>query len=129
MLCDYDFYRTKYYGNVISEHDFPRLYDRAHNKLNQLTFGRIEADAYEESDELRIKKCLCALADKFADYELSEKTIRQNGGGVVASVSSGSESISYKTDAKVLTQSEQNMECYKIAREYLFGTGLLYAGI
>lgn len=128
MLCNYEFYKTEYFGNVIAEHDFPRLVDKAQTKLNMLTYGRIASGCIVETDLIKVKKCICAIADKMADFELSEQTIRQNGGGVVASVSSGSESISYKQDAKVMTQAEQNMECYKIAREYLFGTGLLYAG-
>lgn len=40
--CDYDFYKNEYLGNVVAEVDFPRLAERASEKIDMLTFERIE---------------------------------------------------------------------------------------
>lgn len=129
MLCDYEFYKNKYFGNVIAEHDFPRLCERASDKLDMLTFGRL-ADGLPQDEKIAVKvqKAVCALAEKIADIESANATIRQSGGSVVSSVSSGSESISFKSDTSI-TEVEQDKICYAIARDYLSGTGLLYAGL
>lgn len=141
---DYEFYISKYYGNVIQEEDFPRLSDKASNKIDKLTFGRVEV-FFDELDrqsailtepdkemlklEAKIKKSVCALAEKMLDVESANDIIRQNGGGAISSVSSGSESISYNKDYASITEAEQDKLYYAIARDYLSGTGLLYAGI
>lgn len=39
--CDYDFYTSKYYGNVIKEADFARLAEKASDKLDMITFDRL----------------------------------------------------------------------------------------
>lgn len=162
--CDYDFYTTKYMGNVIAEVDFPRLSERASDKLDMLTFNRLSSDAegkiytlyerelehyeLEEKTAIKVKKAVCALAEILNDIEMYEKSSRgsigfeetENGlkGKVISSISSGSESISYsvKTDSAsslvgaVLTdKNAQNRLFYDTVKEYLSGTGLLYAGI
>ena len=124
---DYEFYTTKYYGNVIAEKDFPRLSERASDKIDTLTFGRLGNFPTDEDVIVKVKKCVCALAEQIADYELTQASIRQNGGSAVSSVSSGSESISFRADASIGSV-EQNQAFMMTAREYLSGTGLLYAG-
>lgn len=124
---DYEFYTTKYYGNVIAEKDFPRLSERASDKIDTLTFGRLGNFPTDEDVIVKVKKCVCALAEQIADIELSKNMQRQSGGSNVASVSSGSESISFRADASIGSV-EQNQAFMMTAREYLSGTGLLYAG-
>ena len=121
--CDYDFYTNKYLGNVITEADFPRLSERASEKLDRLTFDRLsmsedgtinasivhttheEIEPLDEKTSTRVKKAVCKIAEILNDIELYEKASRElagyeqteNGqrGKVITSVSSGSESISY----------------------------------
>lgn len=125
--CDYYFYKTEYMGNVVAEADFPRLVQRASDKLDIMTFDRLDGGLPEDIRlAKKVKKAICAMVDRLADYEIAEATVRANGGYGIASVSSGSESVSYRTDAT--TKTDRDKELYYIAKEYLAGTGLLYAG-
>ena len=150
--CDYDFYTNKYLGNVITEADFPRLSERASEKLDRLTFDRLSIsedgtiETLDEKTSTRVKKAVCKIAEILNDIEFYEKTSRElagfeqteNGqrGKVITSVSSGSESVSYSVKESsnsivgaVLTDKKaQERLFYDIAVEYLSGTGLLYAG-
>lgn len=122
-LCDYEFYKNKYLGNVITEADFPRLAERASEKLDRLTFDRLSMsedgtistsivyathEAVEPLDEKtssKVKKAVCKIAETLNDIEMYEKSSRESVGyeqtengqraKVITSVSSGSESISY----------------------------------
>ena len=150
--CDYDFYKNKYLGNVITEADFPRLSERASEKLDRLTFDRLSIsedgtiETLDEKTSTRVKKAVCKIAEILNDIDVYEKSSRElagfeqteNGqrGKVITSVSSGSESISYSVKetsnsivGAVLTDKKaQERLFYDIAVEYLSGTGLLYAG-
>lgn len=137
VYVDYEFYTKEYYGNVISEKDFTSISNKAYDKINALTFDRVEIffdekernpDSVDEKLEKKIKKAICALAERMYDMEQASNTIRANGGAAVSSISSGSESISYRTDA-VISESEQNRAYHYLVRDYLQGTGLLYAGL
>lgn len=147
MYTDYDFYITKYYGNVISETDFPKYEDKASDKLYQLTFGRIENVLATDNDSrlsVRIKKAVCAIAEKMYDVDQANNLYRQtngmteeNGmikGKVVKSVSAGAESISYSTQSDVvsslqalsaMSDAQLRSVYFETARDYIGDTGLL----
>lgn len=145
--CDYEFYTTEYFGNQIAEADFPRLIDRASDKLDFITMGNIKRYSVDEEIEKKVKKSACALAEILNEIETYEKASREsvgfeqteNGmkGKVITSMSSGSESVSFSTTGAnnslvgaVLTdKTAQNKLFYDIVRDYLSGTGLLYAGL
>lgn len=109
--ADYKFY-TESFGNVVPETDFPRLAERASDFIDIMTFDRL-ADGLpaNERSQKRIKKAACSLAELMYQIELAEKnatnaatsgtstTIGSGGSttGIVTSVSSGNESISYAT--------------------------------
>ena len=109
--ADYEFYTTSFLGSVVPETDFPRLAERASNFVDTMTFDRlVDGLPTNERSQKRIKKAVCSLAELMYQIELAEKNaINQasanvtdiNVGnistGVVTSVSSGSESISYAT--------------------------------
>ena len=129
----YEFYKDEYYGDSIEESLFPKWERRAVDRLNELTFGNITADAMEEYSE-KIQKATCALADLL--YKIDYKTNHANdtNGGNVKSMSSGGQSISFGSNEtlidKVLNDKvAQNRLCYYTVCEYLSGTGLLYAGV
>lgn len=108
--ADYKFY-TESFGNVVPEADFPRLVERASDFVDTMTFDRLVGGLPEnERSQKRIKKAVCSLAELMYQIELAEKnaidqasanvTDTNTGGsttGIVTSVSSGSESISYAT--------------------------------
>lgn len=110
--ADYEFYTTSYFGNVVPEAGFPRLAERASEFVDTMTFDRLVDGLPEnERSQKRIKKAVCSLAELMYQIELAEKnatnaavsgtsTAIGSGGsttGIVTSVSSGSESISYAT--------------------------------
>ena len=110
--ADYEFYTTSYFGSAVPETDFPRLAERASDFVDTMTFGRlVDGLPTNEHSQKRIKKAVCSLAELMYQIELAEKnatnaavsgtsTAIGSGGsttGVITSVSSGSESISYAT--------------------------------
>ena len=113
--ADYEFYTTSYFGSVVPETDFPRLAERASEFVDTMTFDRlVDGLPTDERSQKRIKKAVCSLAELMYQIELAEKNaINQassnvtdtNVGnistGIVTSVSSGSESISYATPQQI----------------------------
>lgn len=109
--ADYKFY-TESFGNVVPEADFPRVAERASDFVDLMTSDRLANGLpTDERSQKRIKKVVCSLAEKMYQIELAERnatnvavsgtsTAIGSGGsttGIVTSVSSGSESISYAT--------------------------------
>lgn len=130
LICDYGYYKNAYYGNLIAEEDFARLSKRASDKINAFTFWRIsDIGLLDLSVQEKVKDACCALAEKIHDIELSNKAVREVGGAGVSSVSSGSESISFGNASSVMNEVEVDKIYYSIVKEYLTGTGLLFAGI
>ena len=114
--ADYEFYTTSYFGTVVPETDFPRLAERASDFVDTMTFDRlVDGLPTNEHSQKRIKKAVCSLAELMYQIELAEKnatnaavsgtsTAIGSGGsttGVITSVSSGSESISYATPQQI----------------------------
>ncbi len=110
--ADYEFYTTSYFGSAVPETDFPRLAERASDFVDAMTFDRlVDGLPTNERSQKRVKKAVCSLAELMYQLELAEKnatnaavsgtsTVIGSGDsttGIVTSVSSGSESISYAT--------------------------------
>lgn len=107
--ADYAFYKNTYYGETIPEDAFLRFAERASEKLDAVTFGRLEEKMpQKETAYIKIQKAVCAVADALYQVDLIRKSTmesvgvitNQDGtvkGKMVTSVSSGSESISYGT--------------------------------
>lgn len=98
------------------ETDFPRLAERASDFVDTMTFDRlVDGLPNNERSQKRIKKAVCSLTELMYQIELAEKnaanaatsgtstTIGPGGSttGIVTSVSSGSESISYATPQQI----------------------------
>ena len=129
----YEFYNDEYYGDSIEESLFPKWESRATDRLDELTYGNITADALEEYSE-KIQKATCALADLLYKIDFKTNHVNDTNGGNVKSMSSGGQSISFGSNEtlvdKVLNDKvAQNRLCYDTVCEYLSGTGLLYAGV
>ena len=127
--ADYKFY-TESFGNVVLETDFPRLAERASDFVDTMTFDRlVDGLPANERSQKRIKKAVCSLAELMYQIELAEKnatnaavsgtsTVIGSGGsttGIVTSVSSGSESISYATSQQIGASAKEWSAVYAAA--------------
>lgn len=128
--ADYEFYTTSYFGTVVPETDFPRLAERASDFIDLMTFDRlVDGLPSNERSQKRIKKAVCSLAELMYQIELAEKnaanaaasgtstTIGTGGSatGIVTSVSSGSESISYATPQQIGASAKEWSAVYAAA--------------
>lgn len=128
--ADYEFYTTSYFGSVVPETDFPRLAERASDFVDTMTFDRlVDGLPTNERSQKRIKKVVCSLAELMYQIELAEKnatnaavsgasTAIGSGGsttGIVTSVSSGSESISYATPQQIGASAKEWSAVYAAA--------------
>ena len=128
--ADYEFYTTSYFGSVVPETDFPRLAERASDFIDLITHGRlVNGLPTNEYFQKRIKKAVCSLVEIVYQIELAEKnatnaavsgtstTIGSGGSttGIVTSVSSGSESISYATHQQIGASAKEWSAVYAAA--------------
>lgn len=128
--ADYEFYTTSYFGSVVPEADFPRLAERASDFVDTMTFDRlVDGLPTDKRSQKRIKKAVCSLAELMYQIELAEKnaanaaasgastTIGSGGSttGIVTSVSSGSESISYATPQQIGASAKEWSAVYATA--------------
>lgn len=128
--ADYEFYTTSFFGSVVPEADFPRLAERASDFVDLMTSDRlVDGLPTDERSQKRIKKVVCSLAEKMYQIELAEKnatdaavsdtsTAIGSGGsttGIVTSVSSGSESISYATPQQIGASAKEWSAVYAAA--------------
>ncbi len=148
---EFEYFSSLY--NEITESEFTALEWEARRIVDAHTAGvdnvRKLRIAYpiDEDDAEAVKRCMCKLIKTMHDITTAEAkkgfTTREDGSivsGVVSSVSSGSESISYATsgatslDAAVASLTERNKLYSGIVREYLSGVSdangvnLLYMG-
>lgn len=104
--ADYDFYKTEYYGDLLTAEEFNCWNERASRWLDAETDRRlISAYPDDEYTDKQIKLCICELAEKMLETQkyLSASAIDSSSGvsGVVKSKSAGSESITYATGETV----------------------------
>ena len=126
---DYEFYQKSFFGNVVPEPDFMRMSERASDFIDSLTFdGLADGLPSDDRQQKRIKKAVCSLAELMYQIELAEKnainqasasaTDTNAGGkstGIVTSVSSGSESISYATPQQIGSSAKEWSAVYAAA--------------
>lgn len=127
---DYEFYTTSYFGSVVPETDFPRMVEKASDFIDTMTFNRlVDGLPTNKRSQKRIKKAVCSLTEIMYQIELAEKnatnaavsgasTAIGAGGsttGVVTSVSSGSESISYATPQQIGASAKEWSAVYAAA--------------
>lgn len=134
--ADFDYYKTVYMGTAINDVDFPRLAIRASSFLDYYTQGRAEKNT--GLDALKMACCAVAEQQQIIDKarELSQKSLSagvESGGAEVQSESVGSWSKSFRSGgdsagaaASVAANARESLAA--VAREYLYGTGLLYRG-
>lgn len=135
------------YGDAVSATDFNRFEYDAEVLIDGWTTGidnvhklRI-AFPTEPMDAEAVRRCCAALVNALAQFEqVQAASIGASAGGAIASMSSGSESISYRQTASALSVAAGSVEgrnAYlgNIVRQYLAGhqdangVNLLYGGV
>ena len=134
MITSYEFYTSKYFGDIIPDNCFERYEGKAVDDLHELTFNRLKE---QESFSDEVQKAVCALAELNYQIEIATKVtmVKENGsGGVIKSKSSGGESVSYDMGNNLIytvlndNKAQEKLK-YDTVKRYLRGTGLLYAGV
>lgn len=138
--ADYKFY-TESFDNVVPEADFPRLAEKASDFIDTMTSDRlVDGLPTNERSQKRIKKAVCSLAELMYQIEFAEKnainaavsgtsTASGSGGsttGIVTSVSSGSESISYATPQQKASGAKEWSAVYATVGDVQKTNNLLY---
>lgn len=154
---DFEFYKTKYYGDIVPEESFQKYAEIASDRIDRITFDRLVDGLPEnERDKTKVQKAVCAVADALYQIDQIRRsnmetvgTVKQEDGTVkgkmVSSVSSGSESISYVTGTQgnssdiyaqaSIDKKVENVLLRQVATDYLAGVVnkkgicLLYAGL
>ena len=139
--ADYEFYTTKYYGSAIPDsQSFDKEAERASDFLDIITFDRlVDGLPDNERAQTKIKKAVCALADKLYGLELADKQALSaaaggtstggSGGatsGVITSKSAGSESISYASPSEMASSAKTWSAVYQAAGDEQASNKLLY---
>lgn len=138
--ADYDFYTTSYFGSVVPEADFDRLAARASDFIDTLTFDNlVDGLPADKRSQKRIKKAVCSLAELMYQIELAEKNaisqasagatdtnVGHKSTGIVTSVSSGSESISYATPQQKASGAKEWSAVYAATGDVQKTNDLLY---
>ena len=114
MKVDYEYYTDIYGGANILEKDWLRVSQKAEQRLNSYTFGRLSDDWEGESWCDRAKCAVCEMTEiLYADEKRDGKTSENTDGY----------SVSYDTEKSL------GSTLYDVVQVYLGDTGLLYAGV
>lgn len=114
LTVDYEFYKSSYHGNKISETAWPAFSRDAAAYVDKITFGRASADELNETRKQACQMAICAAAEELQT---------QDAGGVVASASNDGYSETYITANQ--TPGQRLRAAVGI---WLDNTGLLYRG-
>lgn len=114
MKVDYSFYTDTYGGKRIPQNDWLRISQKAEQRLDSFTFGRLPDEWEGESWCNQAKCAVCEMAEIIqADEKRGGKTSENTDGY----------SVSYDTGKSL------GSTLYDVVRVYLGDTGLLYAGV
>lgn len=157
--ADYNFYKNTYLSQNISENDFPRFAERASDKIDRMTFFRLNSGLPSDVKAAEmVRKAVCAVAEilyvieqytntawEVAGYEKDNATGKMVG-KIVTGKSAGNESVSYSAashadlkgtlvGAVMNDKRAQERLIYDTAAEYIGGVctddgvPLLFAGV
>ena len=156
MYTTYEFYVTRYFGDLIPEDVFEKFCQRSCDEIDVITFDRLAEDfPTDERAAARVQRAVCALAELFYRIEMEDRKADESTGVIhkedgtvmgkqITAVSSGSESVHYAvgqgTTTSTITTAVKDVKSrrkleYDTVREYLTGVKdnkgelLLYAGL
>lgn len=125
IYADYEYYKDEYGGNMISENDFKMVAVKASERINAMTFGRLENGIPDIHSE-KIRRCCCELAENIHKYGNTYGAENM----AVSSEKIGAYSIDYKSTAEQISAVLALDDiCNEIIRRHLSRTGLLYRGM
>lgn len=139
MYADFEYYSANYAGEQFDSCGKARKYLRAASmEIDRITFGRFRGTLPQSKiDAEKLQDCTCEVAEALLRIDTAKNSdsgsaTMVNGvqvSGVVSSISSGSESISFKTANNIYTnaaQSESDRDAliYAIIRRYLTGVSV-----
>ncbi|MBC2303381.1 hypothetical protein [Listeria booriae] len=124
---DYDFYTAIYFGEEIEVKDFPKLEAKARDKIDEITFYRVQKkglDSFSEFVQTQIKKAVCAQIEYFIELGGTTAVAVNNAD----TVNIGRTAMKANEFASTALGTDARMICSD-ARAFLSATGLLYSGI
>lgn len=135
MYTDYEFYKNKYFGELVREEEFPKYELKSRDELDYYTRMRIPY-LKDEKKLNKVKMCECKIIDLMFYRDEEIKRIREYESktvqGVITSETVGKQSVSYQKaiirDIKTVDD-ELAEKIAKIIRKDLAMTGLLYRGV
>ena len=156
MYADFNYYKTKYGGKVIgSADDFTYFERKAERRIDVITGNKLQfAFPTKKKDKETVKDCVCELTEFFYQLDSYQNAAMDSvgvvtqadgtvTGKIVASISSGSESVSYSAKGSADTSLIEAAKDKKVADTVIYsivkdglsnildknGVNLLYAGI
>lgn len=141
---DYEYYLSLYGEQAIGEPYFERLLWDAEREINKATSGIDGAKKLQvafptdEYDAEVVKRCICSLVDLLSQIEKANKNMFESG-GIIASKSSGNESISFSNNESIVSTALKSVKdrenvIYQFIKDKLSGihdangVNLLFAG-
>lgn len=130
----FDFYKNTYFGNSITEENFPRVSERASEYIDYLTFNRINDEILQEYS-IKIQKSCCAIAEFLNDIDIYNASTSNNSNSrQISSKTVGSISVTYSSkvsyiESYISDTSKIDTHIYELASRYLIDTGLMNGSI
>ena len=121
MVSSYEFYKTEYYGKLLSAEEFPEYATRADAYLDQMTTGRYSDSGLPEKIKLAVQFAECAVSELCQQMETDAA-----GNPSIEKETVGSHSVTYRgvsDSASGWASRIRDVICL-----YLAHTGLLYRG-
>lgn len=117
---DYIYYTETYKGSTIPEAAFPKFATKSENKVNIMTFNRIDTSK-DYMD--KVKMCCCELAESLY---ISDKEDSNNASNI-SSERVGDYSVSFVDNTNL--EKLRSAKIKLIVQDWLALTGILYRGL
>ena len=112
-MTSYEFYKSEFFGNLISDEEWQKFSNLAFKQVDFYTFGRVSK---VETTPKEVDFCVCEVAE----YLYQGRNV-SNG---ITSESTDGHSVTYEKK----TQSQIDEDIWYIILKNLANTGLLYPG-
>ena len=135
--ADFAYYSEVYGGSLIPQDKFPSLAEKASDRIDAATFGRLENGVPEEYEK-NVKRCCCELAENIYNYSALSDGSAIAGAGTIASENIGKYSVTYRSGSEQISAISAQLhggsagieDIYKdIIMRHLGRTGLLFRGV
>jgi hypothetical protein len=130
IYADFDYYVDDYLQGrdpVIPDEEYLFWEKAARHEVDALTYNKIQR--LTEIPEA-VKECICAVAELlYRSEKLTASNLDQGFAGAMVSYSNDGQSGSFDVSGSAYTEEGRKAEVKRLCRQYLIGTGLLYAGV